>query len=238
MKTLKLYIVLISPLFFAACSGAPLDSGTPPAGKLFAQVSLEGLQGPDFLTEEGYEIHLEKEAFVMGNLFFLETGGASALKFHEGQEHSEPSSCDFEGSIPRFFYLDFLGDPDLPCVTLAEGSYAGLRFEIRPGVEGKTEGLPPGETASLIVEGTATREGVIYPFAIRGNLESPVEILKALSLSGESHHVALGVDPASWFHGLDFALLEQEEGVVKIDEGRNAEFFKALCGRIVQSFSL
>ncbi len=240
MKSLKLNIFLILALFFTACSGAPLDSGTPPAGKLFAQIALETPSGSQDFIVESYTIHLDKAAFVLGNISLLKMGEASTMKFHEGEdhEHSEPTSCDFDGSIPKFFYLDLLQDPELPCVTLDEGSYDGLRFEIRPGVESETEGLPSGETASFVVEGTATREGVEYAFTLQGNLETPVEILQALSLTGDAHHLTLETDSALWFHGLEFALLDQEEGRVKIDEAHNLEAFEHLIEHFLASFSL
>src|SRR4030095_13066270 len=100
MNNLKLYIASLFCLIVAGCSGSPLTSGTPPAGRLFAQVALETLGDHHDFVVESYAIHLQKAAIVMGDLSFIPAEGASTMKFHEGEDHGEPEACDFEGAVP------------------------------------------------------------------------------------------------------------------------------------------
>ncbi len=237
--------------------GNPAGSINPPEGKLFAQVRVESTQdlsqsfmgGKDRTNnvEDVYEIHVDEAALILGHLSFEtsipeEAAALGVIKFHAGEDHSggvesvsgeeshdEPTSCNFENTFSSFQHVDLKEGADLPCVTLNEGTYAGLKL-LMQHASGEEEvlDLPEGSTASIILTGTASKDGVNYPFQVQAEADQEMTVAAEteFSLNDETHHITLGFDVKSWFHGVDFSQLEMVDGVVVFSEDHNSQRFE------------
>lgn len=248
---LALTCITGSALLFAGCNNGSLlspSASLAPLGKLFAQVALESrldlsqsFQGGKDRTnniEDVYAIHLDEISVTLGNVTFPTTAAAALgiFKAHETtggestpatshEEHEEPTSCAFTDSFSSTQEASLLEETELPCVALSEGAYTGVTFD-----------------ASLLhVTGAAEKDGATYPFELHSDAAQSITVTAepSMTLDADHHHIIVWVDVKSWFHGVDFALLETVDGVVIFDETHNTQRFEHLVNdHIPESLSL
>ena len=255
----KIYFILTLLLFLAACNNGSLlqstSENTPPAGQVFMQIAFEPLTnlsedfsgGKDRTTnlEDVYQIHLTQASLILGNASFTASQSPSltisnGVKAHEA--HTEPTSCDYEGSFTDFQWVDFLDEASFPCVTLDVGDYTNINFSLH-AVDGNVivRDLPEGRSSSLIIAGTASKDGITYPFHIEGSTEQAINITPAapFTIDDETHHLIVSIDVKSWFHGVDFLQLDTVDGVVVFDETHNTSHYEHMVTEhIPESFTI
>lgn len=265
MKKTYLSLALCLGLF-TACGGSSLvdqnnnpNSNAAPGNSLFAQVEL----GPKGSSSEfeitNYQIQLETGGVAIANVQWLQANLSTPTAIranHEGEdhssggesepnddhsEHSEPTQCNYTGSLNAALYFDLLESSHLPCVTLPQGNYTGLQFSfVDPSTGVSVQNLPEGQSDTIRLEGTAVNltTHTSYPFIFAAKLSEEVRLEQAFTLNATSHHLEIKVELAEWFHGLDFATLDQTEGVVRLDSENNAERFEHMIEHLLGSFSL
>lgn len=238
----------------AACnSGTLLDATLAenlaiPDGTVFVQMHVQSAQdlAQPFLggkdrtanVEDVYSIQVEAATLAIGGVTFSQdtadtTDTTHALK-HEGEHtddttahddetasttHDEPTGCDFAEALTAAQTIDLVAGVTLPCVVLDEGSYTALTLAMQP-----TDAAP----LSFVFTGTASRDGVDYPFAVRAAVTQTLTIAPeaAWTLSATAHHLAVTVDVKSWLHGVDFAQLEQVDGIVEFSPDHNTQRYE------------
>lgn len=263
----KTYLSLaLSFALFTACGGSTLvdqnnnpNPNATPSNSLFAQVEFGPKDSGSEFETTNYHIQLSNGGIAIANVQWLQASGSAPVAiraYHEGEdhssggeseshdddgEHSEPTQCNFTGSMNAALYLDLLESSHLPCVTVPQGNYAGLQFSfVDPSTGVSVQNLPEGQNDTLRLEGTAVNltTHTTYPFVFAAKLNQNVRLEKALVLNAEGHHLEIKVELAEWFHGLDFATLDQRDGVVRLDSEHNAERFEHMVEHLLGSFSL
>jgi len=252
-------IILFVGISFSACSGNSLlnqnqnsDTSPPPPTRLFAQIQTPATS-PDFEIEH-YRIHLDQAGLVLGNIKFLGVNSQTIQAQHEGHEHeeeseddsenhTEPSSCDYQNSFNKFIYLNLLQNTSFPCIEMPSGNYQGLEFEFPESLQAsETLLLPMGTSQSLLVRGSALHleSGRLYSFLIQGNLGEKIRLTQNLILSGEAHHLKIEIEVSDWFHGIDFSSLEElpESVVREISVENNSEIFEHFLEHLLDSLSI
>lgn len=257
----KIFLIPIL-LFFAACSGKSLlnqnqntnlDTSQGSSTVLF-QISTSPLQSDSQFEISNYRIHLSRAGMVISNVQFLqETASANIRVHHAGEdhqeeehpdsaehdEHVEPSTCDFEGSLNTAVYLDLTKENALPCVKMPWGNYAGLQFTFAEAQEALS-GMPEGMHGSIHLEGHALHldTNTEYPFHMHAELNDTVQLPHTMNLNAENHHIEIQIDLANWFHGFDFSNLQQTDGEVLLDETHNEHRFEHMLEHMKESFTI
>ncbi len=246
---------------FSSCSGNSLlnqnqntDTSTNPPTRLLAQIQIPATR-QDFETA-GYRIHLDQAGLIFGKLNFIGISAQTLQAQHEGHEHEEESeddsnsdehahssSCDYQNSLNKFIYLNLLQNTALPCIQMPVGNYQGLELEFPETIRtAETLFLPSEISHSLLLRGSALHleSGRLYSFLIQGNLGEKIRLMQNLTLNGEAHHLKIEIDVNDWFHGIDFASLEElpESIVREISVEKNSEVFEHFVEHLFDSFSI
>lgn len=232
----------------------PNTSAIPPSGKLFAQVELKTKQnleesffgGKDSINniEDVYEINITQASVIVGELSFNKTLNSSSASFnsmkHAGEDHStddvsedtaddhseseSTEPCIYENSLTGFAYINLMHSEHLPCVTIDEGTYSGISFNIHKlETDDEVTNLPADITDSILITGTATKDGIEYPFSVNSDVNQEIVIHNdsSLLLDSVARHLKVYIDLKVWFHGVDFEQLEMTDGIVLFDENHN-----------------
>ncbi|MBL7685923.1 MAG: hypothetical protein JNK65_07825 [Deltaproteobacteria bacterium] len=231
-----LYFLLLS---LTACSGSSLIQNNPPEGKLFGQVHLTSLEDHHAFTVEGIEIHPDN---IQLHLLRLEPLLSQKLSQHSStheviptpasnsDSHSEPTHCDFENLVNIPVLVNISKHSDIPCMTLQEGLYSGVKLEFGPSAD-KSQ-------ATLIIEGEAHQNEMEYPFEIRSEEKINLILTQNFHLDSNEHHFEIKIALKEWFHGIDFSSLEQSAVKVLIDETHNSEVYEHFIEHVRESFSI
>lgn len=242
----KYFIVMVMTALIccllSSCSGgtggiAP-DDGTDPVGSLTSQmeVSVDRSTESEFQSDLGYGIKLSSLAVTMSNV----TVGADTSEEHSPSRDGNYSSQNFctrheesttESALGAkleglWTVCPLSGKATLGLTQANPGTYEALSFSI----------VPNGAAPSVTVKGTASLDGITYPFEAAIPINEKVTV-SGLAIQFEYGHylpVRIAFCLHYWLDGIDFKNLTFSDGLILISETENAAACSAMKAGIVQ----
>lgn len=110
--------------------------------------------------------------------------------------------------------LDLIGGAALT-IELPATEYCGLSVEIDAPGEAPPGAPPELDATALVIEG-ALQDGT--PFRVLSDEGASWRLDGSYDLTRKAHALALGVDVARWFEGIDLESLPLDDGVLVLDD--------------------
>lgn len=213
--------------FISSCGDSREDEQSESAGS--SQINLQITSGgmETFTTDEDYVITLTKALVNVGEVEISSSPAEEeghdhlSLTRHDDPSTGEGATCRFDGPF-EFNLLKPL--TDLGYINTDPGTYAALVF-----VYGEHHHDDPAKDAihegTILLEGTAAKDGVEYPFHVVLDMEEEVERTGfSLELTrGHSGQLQIYYGTPHWFNGVDISQAPVEDGIYHINSGESPE---------------
>lgn len=234
-------LVVFTCCLLSSCSGstggvAP-DDGTDPVGSLTSQmeVSVDRSTENDFQSNLGYGIKLSSVAVTMSDV----TVGTDTHEEHspdrDGSDSSKSLFTRHEESTTEsdlgakleglWTVCPLSGKSTLGLTQANPGTYEALSFSI----------VPNGSAPSVTVKGTASLDGITYPFEAAMAINEKVTV-SGLAIQFEYGHylpVRIAFCLHHWLDGIDFKSLTSSGGLIVISETENAAACSTMKASVV-----
>lgn len=154
----------------------------------------------------------------------------------DAYEEQHDADLKWKGS----FVFDLMTNtvsPEIPSVTVLDGTYRRLEFEVKPNRV--LEAADPLLNHSVYVAGTVTLNGTAVPFtyALRLSEEFKIRAPQGATVQPEAMNaVVIAFNPSLWFHAADFSSATQDAtGTIVIDENNNTGLLDSVKEKIKES---
>lgn len=233
--------IIFTCCLISSCSGgtggiAP-DDGTDPVGALTSQmeVSVDRSTESEFQSDLGYGIKISSVTVTMSNV----TVGADTSEEHSLNRvcnHSSQSGCtrheesttesDLGAKLEGVWTVCPLsGKATLGLTQANPGTYEALSFSI----------IPEGGAPSVTVKGTASLNGITYPFEAALTINEKVTVSGLAILFEYGHYLPVRIAFClhHWLDGVDFKNLTSSDGLILISGTENAAACSTMKASIV-----
>ena len=213
--------------FISSCGDSRENEQSESTGT--SQINLQITSGgtETFTTDDGYSITLTKAVVNVGEVDISSSATGEeghdhlALARHDDSSTEEAATCCFDGPF-EFNLLKPL--TDLGYLNTDPGIYAMLVFSY--GEHHHDELIKDDEHhGTVLMEGTAVKDGVEYPFHAVLDMEEEVERTGfSLELTrGHSGQLQIFYGIHHWFNGVDISLAPVEDGIYHINSDEAPE---------------